>query len=456
MFILFSLPLRDKRLKQWIHKIGRVNLPINSSTRVCSRHFLKVEGRKLRKDEVPTENIPILRASVTQAKKRRSPKKRMPLVTVTESNTTVATAAAEAMKHSERCDKGIATELSLSRLNLIMDKVQSLERTIETLQQQLKSMEFRLSNISHSNELVTFYTGFPSYACLEACFKFLGSDVNHLHYNYSKKSGSECSDTTVSSSNGRPHKLPPIEEFFLVLVRLRLGLMEQDLACRFGISQSTVSRITTTWINFLYIKFKEITLWPRKEVIVLHMPNVFKEQYPSTRVIIDATEVFIEQPHLPELQKMTFSSYKNHNTYKALIGISPNGAITFVSELFSGAITDKELTKRSGILELLESGDSVMADKGFDIAEYLIPLGVKLNIPPFLRRKEQFSHNKLVEIRRIASLRIHVERAIGRIYLTVHYLVRSQVLLIECFMYVVLCATFILHYAHNLNKQCTL
>ena len=36
----------------------------------------------------------------------------MPLVTVTESNNTVATAAVEAMKHSERCDKGIATELN--------------------------------------------------------------------------------------------------------------------------------------------------------------------------------------------------------------------------------------------------------------------------------------------------------------------------------------------------------
>ena len=111
----------------------------------------------------------------------------------------------------------------------------------------------------------------------------------------------------TSSSSGQPHKLPPMEEFFLVLVRLRLGLMEQDLACRFGISQSTVSRIMITWINFLYIKFKEITLRPRKEVIALHMPNIFKEQY---RVIIDATEICIQQPHLRELQKMTFLNYK--------------------------------------------------------------------------------------------------------------------------------------------------
>ena len=105
------------------------------------------------------------------------------------------------------------------------------------------------------------------------------------------------------------------------------------------------------------------------------MPELFKEQY--TRVIIDATEILIHQPQLPELQKMTFSSYENHNTYEALIGKSPSGTIKFVSKLFSGSISDKELRRQSGILELLEAGDSVMTGKGFDIAEHLIPLGEK-------------------------------------------------------------------------------
>ena len=182
-----------------------------------------------------------------------------------------------------------------------------------------------------------------------------------------------------------------------MLVRLRLGLMEQDIAYRFNISQSTVSRIIITWINFMHLQLKELPLWPKKEVVTFYMPQTFKEQYPSTRVIINATEIFIEQPRLPEIQKITFLSYKNHNTYKALIGISPSGAIIFVSKLFSGSISDKELTQQSGLLDLLDAGDSVMADKGFDIAEYLIPRGVQLNIPPFLRGTDQFSHKQLVE-----------------------------------------------------------
>ncbi len=73
---------------------------------------------------------------------------------------------------------------------------------------------------------------------------------------------------------------------------------------------------------------------------------------------------------LPELQQMTISSCKYHNTYKALIGISPGGAITFISKLFPGSILDKQLTRKSG---LLMEGDSVMVDRGFDIQDDLTP-----------------------------------------------------------------------------------
>ena len=90
------------------------------------------------------------------------------------------------------------------------------------------------------------------------------------------------------------------------------------------------------------------------------MPKCFKEKYPQTRVIIDATEIFVEQPAIPELQQLTFSSYKNHNTYKGLIGIAPTGAVVFVSDLYPGAISDKELTRRCGILDMLDKGDAVM------------------------------------------------------------------------------------------------
>ena len=94
---------------------------------------------------------------------------------------------------------------------------------------------------------------------------------------------------------------------------------------------------------------------------------------------------------------MTYSNYKNHNTFKGLISILPSGVVTFVSNLYPGSISDKELTRRSGLLELLQPGDLVMADRGFDIEEDLALVGARLNIPPFLRGKDQLSESELVE-----------------------------------------------------------
>ncbi len=279
----------------------------------------------------------------------------------------------------------------------------ALEIRVFELETQLSlKKRFNLESISDSSKEVTFYTGFSDYSTLKIFYDYLGPSVNKLTYWGSKSS--------EKFGCGRTRLLQPFEEFFLVLVRLRLGLFEKDLAYRFGISTPTVSRICITWLNFLYYKLKDLPMWPRRESVLSCMPMSFKQLYPSTRVIIDATEIKVETPSLPQLQQMTYSSYKNHNTY-ILIGISPGGAITFVSKLFPGSISDKELTRKSELIDLLKPGDSVMADRGFDIQDELTPLGVRVNIPPFLRGKTQLDENEMIQTRRIASLRIHVERA---------------------------------------------
>ena len=94
--------------------------------------------------------------------------------------------------------------------------------------------------------------------------------------------------------------------------------------------------------------------------------------------------------------------------------LRPSDTVSFVSDLYAGRSSDKQTTNDCGILDLLEAGDSVMADKGFDIAGDL-PQGVTLNISLFLGGKDHLSIEEGTEKRRIASVGIHVERAIARI-----------------------------------------
>ena len=98
-----------------------------------------------------------------------------------------------------------------------------------------------------------------------------------------------------------------------------------------------------------------------------------------------------------------------------MVGFSPTGVVTFLSKLWGGSASDKQIVKESGLLNLLEPGDSVMADKGFLIQDLLEPLNVSLNIPPKRYSNRQLSRQEVEETRRIAAVRIHVERKMEEI-----------------------------------------
>ena len=95
------------------------------------------------------------------------------------------------------------------------------------------------------------------------------------------------------------------------------------------------------WLNILFHSLKTLECYPSWHTVKKYMPESFKEQYPNTRLIIDATEFGIEWPSLLVSQAATFSVYKNKNTVKVLIGIIPSGAIVFVSPMYEGSISDK-------------------------------------------------------------------------------------------------------------------
>ena len=201
-----------------------------------------------------------------------------------------------------------------------------------------------------------------------------------------------------------------LDEYFLTLVRLRHAFPEEHLAYLFKVSRSTVSRVFHSWINLLYFELGSLPIWQSKDLIWETMPVAFKEKYSATRCILDCTEIKICKPSSLRTQSQCFSSDKNTTTAKGLLGTP-----TFISDLYTGSISDKDVTKQSGILELLKEGDECTADKGFNIKDLLEPIGVTLNIPPFLFDKGQFDGGEFENTQSIVSVRIHVERAISRI-----------------------------------------
>ena len=246
------------------------------------------------------------------------------------------------------------------------------------------------ASIENDDAKTRFYTGLPRWALFMQVFTLLSSYI------------------TPSRTN-----LTLQDELFLVLIKLRLNLPFQDLAYRWKISISTVTRLFYKWRNTMYVRMKFLIRWPSHDILRQNIPQVFKDTYPNTICIIDCTEIFIERPTSFQARAKTYSQYKKHNTVKFLIAITPCGTISYVSRCWGGRVSDRYLTQQCGFLRQLVPGDVVLADRGFNIDDDLRFYGAQLAIPSFTRGKKQLSLEEVEHSRRLSRVRIHVERIIG-------------------------------------------
>ena len=243
-----------------------------------------------------------------------------------------------------------------------------------------------------NDEKVLFFTGLPTYQILLVLFTFLSP---HLPV---KKS------------------LDKFKQLMLTLMRLRLNVSTTFLSYAFNISIATASRIVTDVIDVMFIRMKPLIIWPEREHLQKTMPMQFRKHFgKKCAVIIDCFEVFIERPSNLIARAETWSSYKHHNTVKFLIGITPQGTVSYISNAWGGRVSDKYLTENCGFLDNIVPGDLVLADRGFNIQATLGCIMAHVKIPAFTRGKSQLAPVDLETTRKIAHVRIHVERVIGSV-----------------------------------------
>ena len=129
---------------------------------------------------------------------------------------------------------------------------------------------FGLQRFDGSDKDIKFYTGFPNYSTLVSFFELAANQLNYWGSDNAK-------DRPLGmEKHGPGRKLKPIDELFLVLYKLRCDILEKDLGDRFGCDTSTISRIVTTWINFLYYYLKQLPLWASCCAVMETMPSCFR------------------------------------------------------------------------------------------------------------------------------------------------------------------------------------
>ncbi|XP_061191028.1 uncharacterized protein LOC133199197 [Saccostrea echinata] len=315
-------------------------------------------------------------------------------------------------------DTGIQTDMSLTSINDILSENEELKKIIDDKDTLLR--DIFLEKVTKSDDSIRKFTGLPSLQI----FNTIKDAVVNFDINIKYWTGSESETEKRYQNQGKKpgpiRKLSRSDEFILTSVRLRLALPVFVMSQLFGVSCSRVSSIFTTWMFCLYHNFKDCIIWPSRDIVKKFMPKSFRQSYPRTRAIIDCSEIFIQRPKNPTVNARTYSTYKSHNTFKFLVSITPNGAFNFISEIWGGNSSDRYITEHSGFLDLLSAGDEIMADRGFTIRDLLTERKAYLTIPPFTRKcnwgkGKYLCASDIKKTRKIANLRIHVERAIGRL-----------------------------------------
>ena len=298
----------------------------------------------------------------------------------------------EDMTEERLLDKEVQTEANGQEVDSLRQELNQAYSAIRTLEEKIKScMPFTEAAMQTSSDsFVQHYTGLPNFKVLKAVFNLACPEEEHAT------------------------KLTQFQEFVLTLMKLRLNSSSQDLAYRFNVSFPTVSRILLKWLTVLDVASKPLILWPDRESLRKTMPESFSASFGNkVAVVIDCFECFIERPSSLLARACTWSQYKHHNTVKFLIGIAPQGVISYISDAWGGRVSDKYLTEHCGILRKLLPGDIVLADRGFDIADSVGAMQATLHIPAFTRGKNQLSAVEVEETRSLANVRIHIERVIG-------------------------------------------
>ena len=282
-----------------------------------------------------------------------------------------------ALTPSRKClachDKSNAIKSLVNRLNSLTIKANRVRQAERVRLIKRASTTFTWRKIT-SDAKTNFYTGITTIKSFNAIFLLLQPYLPALRYWRGPKVARSWSKVKRHFKQPASKKLSHRDEFLLTLMRLRLGLLNEDLADRFNISTTVCSNTFTTWIRLLSkVLGDALVVWIPREAIRENFPEVFKKTgHYKCRVIIDCSEVSIEHSKRMDQQATTWSDYKHHNTFKFLIGISPSGFITFLSDCYGGRATDKFITMDNGFFENLERDDEVMTDKGFNIKEELL------------------------------------------------------------------------------------
>lgn len=290
-------------------------------------------------------------------------------------------------KTTQKClysDSDSSVEKEIPNLNIWQPQDSSdTSEAIEDKQQ--KQITFRNHFIDMIQEKLRMYTGIP-------------------------KENQGIIDIVEQKCNLKRHFI------YLTLYKIKTNDSFEKIGDLFGLSKTYASKIFHNTSIVVAHFFRKLIFWPVEDSIRRNLPIQFRITFSKVQSIIDCLEIEIQKPSSAKQQALTWSEYKKCNTVKYLISTTPDGLINFVSKGYGGRTSDAVIFENSGFLNKLPESSAVMADRGFKkIESFLNKKKCSLVRPPSVVSKEIMTKDDVLLTKRIASVRIHIERIIKRV-----------------------------------------
>ncbi|XP_037627586.1 uncharacterized protein LOC119489349 [Sebastes umbrosus] len=393
-------PFQQRRRKLWLEAVNRPDWGSGGSCRaesLCSAHFISGEPSMDcdSPDFVPSIfNHNMQKKTTCGAERKDKPeggRKRKH-----SGDTEAVQTSSFEFTTTDECDLVPRKQMDalILQYNQLFNKYEALKQELKEtqeengrLKQRRQRATFGFHSIKDEDSRVHFYTGLLS---LQVFIWLLNS--------------------VKGSAVVLRDELSWEDHLLLVLVKVKHGFTNRYIAEKFGVSFFAASKIVREWIPVLSSILRPLMIWPCRETARASLPKCFKAKYLDCRCVVDCTEILIERTSNLIARAETWSRHKNQNIMKYLIGITPAGAVCFLSDGFGGRVSDKMMASESGFLGKLEHGDVVLADRRFLLREELASVGATLKIPRLTKEK---SHRR-GDSCRPARVRVRVERVIGR------------------------------------------
>ena len=138
-----------------------------------------------------------------------------------------------------------------------------------------KLVKVTFKHILQNETILKFYTGLPN----TKIFKLI------------------CNTVSNGIVVDKKCKLSTEEELLLVLMRLNLGLLEQDIGYRFGVTQSTVSKIFNKWIVIMAEKLPFLIKWPERDELLKTIESFMLQSRNSKSISINSKKEVSVPPY---------------------------------------------------------------------------------------------------------------------------------------------------------------